>query len=420
MAGSLRCFWQLAARQQQASCLPSRKGFQLHYRRTLVARCADKDTSQAAVVHTDVLEFKVSHDDTAKGKLRLDAYLTAQMPQSSRGKLQAAIKAGNVNVNGRPELKTSVAVRCGDAIQCVLLEAPVMQALPEDLPLDVVYEDDHVLVVNKAAGMVVHPAPGHPTGTLVNAFLHHCGLPAVPVEAQMVADDSSDACAESDIHTSDSDEEGAAPALAPAGSLRPGIVHRLDKGTTGLLVIAKDEYSLMHLSDQFRARSVQRTYQSITLGCPSPPQGQVSTNIGRDSSDRKKMAAFPTSSSRGRSAVSGFRVVRALGDGAAALVEWQLQTGRTHQIRVHAKHIGHSLFGDDAYGGAAGSAVSALGRSKSLRQAVVWKALKELSRPALHAQTLGFTHPLSGQRLQFTSELPPDLVRTLAQLDELK
>ncbi|DBA85286.1 TPA: hypothetical protein ACH3X2_005979 [Trebouxia sp. C0005] len=355
-----------------------------------------------------------SVDTSYQGKLRLDAFLTAQVPQASRGKLQASIKAGNVSVNGKQELKTSSTVRPGDHVQCVLLDAPVMHAIPEDIPLNIVYEDAHVMVVNKEAGMVVHPAPGHATGTLVNAFLHHCGLPPVPLEADIAPDESPEQ------QLSESDDEASMLPVAPNASLRPGIVHRLDKGTTGLLVIAKDEYSLVHLSDQFRARSVQRTYQSITLGCPSPAAGQVSTNIGRDSADRKKMAAFPLGSSRGRNALSGYRVVQALGDGSSALVEWQLQTGRTHQIRVHAKKLGHSLFGDDAYGGAGGSAVSAIGRGKSLRQAVVWKALKDLNRPALHAETLGFTHPISGDRLQFTSELPSDFQHTLLQLSNLQ
>ncbi|DBB08637.1 TPA: hypothetical protein ACH3X3_008761 [Trebouxia sp. C0006] len=347
MSGSLRCFWQLAAQQRPHAASKHRNLAVCGYAVTQSAK-----SSQMADGEDAAMVLRVTSQDIGKGKLRLDAFLTAQVPQASRGKLQACIKAGNVVVNGKQELKTSSTVRAGDDVQCVLLDAPVMQAIPEDIPLNIVYEDAHVMVVNKEAGMVVHPAPGHATGTLVNAFLHHCGLPPVPVEADTAPDESSEQ------QVSESDDEASMLPVAPNASLRPG-----------LLVIAKDEYSLVHLSDQFRARSVQRTYQSITLGCPSPAAGEVSTNIGRDSADRKKMAAFPLGSSRGRYALSGYRVVQALGDGSSALVEWQLQTGRTHQIRVHAKKIGHSLFGDDAYGGAGGSAVSAVGRGKSLRYA---------------------------------------------------
>ncbi|KAK9816418.1 hypothetical protein WJX72_000028 [[Myrmecia] bisecta] len=366
-----------------------------------------------------------------KGKLRLDAFLSRRLPTASRAKLQAAIKEGHVTVNGKPQSKASCAVRAGDVVTCTLPDPVPLEAAPEDIPLDVVFENTHVIVVNKPAGMVVHPSAGHMSGTLVNALLHHCHLPAMGVADVRTSltpseDDEEEQEGFEDDSNGDKDGDGA-PLLTPLSSsngqvpiIRPGIVHRLDKGTTGLLMVAKDDQTHRHLSDQFKARTVQRTYWSIVLGRPKPGQGRVETNVGRDLKDRKRMAAFAYHCNQGRHAASNFRVLEELAGGAAALVEWRLDTGRTHQIRVHAKHIGHPLFGDETYGGAGGTAVSVIGRGKGSWQAAVKKLLKDFARPALHAKTLGFHDPLPNKDLEFTSELPPDLQHLLAELRSLE
>jgi 23S rRNA pseudouridine1911/1915/1917 synthase len=374
--------------------------------------------------------FQVDPADVPPGaaKLRLDAFLAAKMPQTSRARLQASIKEGLVVVNGRAQSKASYAVKPGDAVAAAVLPPPPLEAAPEALPLDVVFEDEHLIVINKSADMVMHPSPGHYTGTMVNALLHHCGLPGVrlgpgadpPPLALTPAD-------ESDIDEDDDDDEGApglllgsqtATAAPAAGAvIRPGIVHRLDKGTTGLVVVAKTDAAHISLCTQFKDRTVGRAYQALTLGVPRPPSARVATNVGRDFRDRKKMAAFAYGSTRGRLAASNYTVLETLAAGRAGLVEWRLETGRTHQIRVHSKHVGHSLIGDDAYGGGAGAAVSALGGGKTARVAATHGVLKALGgRPALHAKTLEIDHPVTGERLRFDSELPPDFTAALDAL----
>jgi len=377
----------------------------------------------------------------ASGKVRLDAYLASQMPQTSRARLQASIKEGLVEVNGRLLTKASYVVRPGDVVLCRVLPPPPLEASAEALPLDIVFEDDHVIVVNKSADMVMHPSPGHYTGTMVNALLHHCGLPPLqvdPGDSSTAADRSFDDLSSSTEDEDDPEEDGeggttterkpgggggllggATTPLAVNASnpvIRPGIVHRLDKGTTGLVVIAKTDVAHASLSSQFKDRTAGRTYQSITLGVPRPAAGRVAANVGRDFRDRKKMAAFEYACTRGKTAASHYEVLEAVAGGRAALVEWKLETGRTHQIRVHAKYLGHPLLGDELYGGAGGSAVSVLGAGKAPRIAVTHSLVKALARPALHAKTLEFDHPTTGQRLQFDSELPEDFAITLEVL----
>jgi len=366
-------------------------------------------------------EFRVSPEPGSleKEKVRLDSFLSGQMPEVSRAKLQAGIKEGLVTVNAKVQTKVSHPIKRGDLICCQLPPPVQLDATPEDIPLDIVHEDEHILVVNKAAGMVVHPSPGHYTGTLVNALLHHCRLPAMHVALGSPSQLSLQA--PGDGEEVPEEEEGIV--LAPASlsgqsmpTIRPGIVHRLDKGTTGLMVIAKDDFTHAGLCEQFKEHSVERTYQSISIGVPKKASGVIETNIDRDPRDRLKMTVCGFHCNRGKHAVSTYQVLEEVADGRAALVQWQLETGRTHQIRVHAKHAGHAIFGDDTYSGGVSSAVAFIGTKNTLRRQMVQKLVKTLGRPALHAKTLGFVHPVTQETLRFDSELPADLLHALDQL----
>lgn len=359
-------------------------------------------------------------------------------------------------MNQKRQTKSSYGIRAGDQIQCSILPPPPLEASPEDIPLDIVYEDDCIIVINKAADMVMHPSAGHCSGTLVNALLHHYRLPAIQLSdrdgehassqtsrgllgAENSSDDgdsSIDARYEDDdddddeghYDVSDDDDAWPSPLYIATGDIqrhstdgviRPGIVHRLDKGTTGLVVVAKTDAAHASLSSQFKERSVERMYVSITLGVPQPREGRITTNIGRDFRDRKKMAAFAYDCTRGKTAASRYCVHDVLASGTAALVSWRLETGRTHQIRVHAKHIQHPLLGDETYGGGSATSARIIGAGKSLRISKVHEILKELPRPALHAQTLGFAHPGTGERLQFESSIPLDFESALSNLRDL-
>ncbi|RMZ53057.1 hypothetical protein APUTEX25_001176, partial [Auxenochlorella protothecoides] len=286
-----------------------------------------------------------------QGRMRLDAYLSKMLPGASRARLVSCIRSGLVGVNGAPPPKPSTPVRAGDVISCGLAPLPASRALPQDIPLDVVYEDAHLLVLNKAAGIVVHPSAGHADGTLVNALLHHCGVRGMELEPGHAAptallggaagaaedsedeDEDDDSDVEDEVASSLGEGGGRCGATVPEthvghqpGVIRPGIVHRLDKGTTGLLVVAKTEAA------RFRARTVQRLYLSVTLNTPHPARGRLETNVGRDCASRMRMATFAAASSRGRLAISTWAVERELAGGGAALTRWRLGTGRTHQI----------------------------------------------------------------------------------------
>ncbi len=409
--------------------------------------------------------FHVDAEDFQKSsKVRLDAYLAIKLPQTSRARLQASIKGGLITVNGSPQSKASYVIKQGDIVNCSVLPPPPLEAAPESIPLDIVFEDDHVIVVNKTADMVMHPSPGHYTGTMVNALLFHCGLPSVKLAvaaaaaaggAGMSSDGSvAGVLSESEVEDTDEDDDVgielllgnqvseiatnngssnngngssetgessvSSTSLSSLGSdahvIRPGIVHRLDKGTTGLVVVAKTDLAHLSLCGQFKDRSVGRAYYALTLGIPQPVKGRVQSNIGRDFRDRKKMAAFEFASTRGRNAASNYKVLETLAGGRAALVEWRLETGRTHQIRVHSKYIGNPLIADETYSGGSGAAVSILGGGKATRVAATHAVIKRLSRPALHAKTLEFDHPVTGKRMQFDSELPEDFQEALEML----
>ena len=298
--------------------------------------------------------------------LRLDAWLAGRLPSLSRSRLRALIDKGLVRLDGAPA-RPSARVRAGQAA-LVTVPAPVRaEPEPEDIEVAVVHEDGHLLVVNKPAGLVVHPGAGTPRGTLVNALLRH------------VRDLS-----------------------GVGGVLRPGIVHRLDRGTSGLLVVAKDDEAHRALVRQFAGRSVEKEYLALVLGTPSRASGEVDAPIGRDPVHRQKMSVRAT---RGRQARTAWRVEERF-DGAT-LLRVRIHTGRTHQIRVHLASVGHPVAGDAVYGGA---------RTPSSRRAAAREALLSHDRPALHAARLAFTHPASGERLALEAPLPPDLLALLERL----
>ncbi|KAL9264040.1 hypothetical protein AKJ16_DCAP04376 [Drosera capensis] len=341
--------------------------------------------------------------ETKSGKVRLDAWISSRILGISRARVQASIRAGLVAVNGRVVDKVSHVVRIGDLVKCTISELQPLRADPEEIPLDIVYEDDHVLVVNKPAHMVVHPAPGNPRGTLVNAILNHCSLPTVAFYNNEAASEAEDALDDDNID----DEFKIFPAhqMPTEGttfgpSIRPGIVHRLDKGTSGLLVVAKDELSHAHLSQQFKKHSVSRVYLSLTSGVPSPAAGRVEIPIGRDVNNRLRMTAVtgPNRSRNVRHAASRYKVVEVLANGGSALVEWRLETGRTHQaihfllqfIRAHAKYMGIPLLGDEVYGGTKDMSLSLLRpKTQSSSHAQLGELVSGIERQCLHAMILG-------------------------------
>ena len=289
---------------------------------------------------------------------RLDKALAAAFPDMSRERLKALIREGCVTMGGAGEAQPA-RKRGGGETVAVRVPAPTSpDALPQDIPLDIVFEDEHLLVVDKPAGLVVHPAAGNLDGTLVNALLHHC----------------------------------AGRLSGIGGVARPGIVHRIDKDTSGLLVVAKTDRAHEGLARQFADHSIERVYRAIVAGRPVPPAGTVAKWLARSPHDRKKIAVMPDG--RGKRAVTHYRTVAPLDD--AALVECRLETGRTHQVRVHMAAIGHPLLGDPVYA-----------RSRPKHSLVLAKL--NFRRQALHAAVLGFNHPITDTKLSFVSPDPADL-----------
>jgi 23S rRNA pseudouridine1911/1915/1917 synthase len=297
---------------------------------------------------------------------RLDAFLAQALPELSRARIQALIAGGAVTVSGGPA-RASARVRPGQAVRVEVPEPAPATPRAQDIPLRVVFEDEHLLVIDKPAGLVVHPGAGTRDGTLVNALLHHVrGLSGV------------------------------------GGVARPGIVHRLDRGTSGLIVVAKSDESHRGLSAQFASRTVEKHYLAVVHGVPRARRGAIDAPIGRHPVHRKKMT---TAAPRGRPARSSYEVEEAL-DGAA-LLRVRIHTGRTHQIRVHLASIGHPIAGDATYGGT---------RAPSARAAAARAALSTFPRPALHAATLAFDHPVTGARIALSAPLPADMAALLAAL----
>jgi 23S rRNA pseudouridine1911/1915/1917 synthase len=312
---------------------------------------------------------------TAEAGRRLDRLLAERLDGLSRSRLKGLIEAGMVSAGGATINEPSMRVKPGQTFAIVIPE--IVAAAPEGqaLALEVVYEDSHIIVIDKAPGMVVHPAPGNPDRTLVNALIGHCGR-----------------------------------SLAGIGGVRrPGIVHRLDKDTSGLIVAAKTEAAHKGLVEQFARRSVERTYSAVVWGLPAPAAGAIRGDIGRSPRNRKKMAVLTRG---GRPAETRYRVRRSFAEGALSLLACRLLTGRTHQIRVHLSHIGHPLVGDRVYG--------RLGARRLARlPAPARAAVEALPRQALHARTLGFRHPVTADNLRFESDLPPDIKGLIKSLETL-
>ncbi len=305
-----------------------------------------------------------------KKKERLDVYLTNHVENATRTKVQAAIRAGLVQVDGKA-VRASHTVAPGEVIHITLPHPPPPDVKAEPIPLSIVYEDDDLLVVNKPAGMVTHPAYGNYTGTLVNALLFHC-------RALSTMNESS----------------------------RPGIVHRLDKDTSGLMVIAKNDVAHVHLARQFARRTIAREYWAVVWGKFSASAGVIDAALGRSKADRKKMAVV----AEGKHAVTNYEVLEPFP--YLSLVRLRLQTGRTHQIRVHLAHIGHPVFGDPTYHGRRLNAGPGTSRQKS----EVQELLELVPRQALHAKTIGFVHPATREKMVFDSVLPEDMQTLLDRL----
>jgi len=298
--------------------------------------------------------------------LRVDKFLMNFIENATRNKIQQAAKGGNILVNGQT-VKSNHKVKANDQVK-VLFEHPPHEYLltPEDIPLDIVFEDDQLLVVNKPAGMVVHPGHGNYSATLINALIYH--FDNLPVNSNE----------------------------------RPGLVHRIDKDTSGLLVVAKTEHALSHLSKQFFHKTSEREYLALVWGDVKDDEGMVEGHIARHPKNRLQMAVFPQGD-QGKEAVTRYKVLERFG--YVSLVACKLETGRTHQIRVHMKYIGHTLFNDERYGGDK----ILKGTTFTKYKQFVENCFSQLPRQALHAKTLGFEHPVTGEFLRFETPLPEDM-----------
>ena len=306
---------------------------------------------------------------------RLDKALAAALPTLSRVRLQALIAEGHVSRNGKPVTKPTQKAKAGEIYIVNVPPPEPAEPRAQKMHLNIVHEDKDLLVIDKPVGMVVHPAPGNRDKTLVNALLAHCGKSLSGI----------------------------------GGVVRPGIVHRLDKDTSGLIVVAKNDAAHQALSKQFADRSLSRTYRALVWGIPHPERGIIEGSIGRNPRDRKKMSV----NKKGKHAVTHYRTLETYE--IASLVECKLETGRTHQIRVHFAHHKHPVIGDPVYG-KKGSGIGSQGSGKKEK---ILKALSEFSRQALHARELKFRHPRSGKNMRFKSEMPADMMKLLNKVRSL-
>ncbi|MDZ4700053.1 MAG: RluA family pseudouridine synthase [Rhodothermales bacterium] len=333
---------------------------------------------------------------------RLDVYITGFVANATRTKVQQALQDERVRVNDRVVTRSSYRVQGGDHIVCTVLRQPPVEARPEAIPLEIVYEDAWLLVVNKRAGMVVHPAYGNRTGTLVNALLHHLG--AGPISFETEEEEEEEVVVGLSMAT-------ARPRGMEGIDIRPGIVHRLDKDTSGLLVVAKDDATHAHLARQFYDRTSRRTYEALVWGEPTPREGVIETSLFRDSRDRRKMAVVPAE--KGKRAVTHYALIESFG--YTSHLQFRLETGRTHQIRVHAEYLRHPILGDATYGGQE----VRFGPQSSKRASFFRNLFERMPRQALHARTLGFTHPKTGVAMDFDSPVPEDMAWVMERLRDV-
>lgn len=301
---------------------------------------------------SESIEIYVSTEDVGK---RIDTFVSGNISEMTRSAIQGLIEKNKILVNGKPVNK-NYKLKSGDSIAVEIPEPQVMDAIPENIPLEIVYEDNDLLVVNKPKGMVVHPAHANYNGTLVNALLYHCGESLSGIN----------------------------------GVIRPGIVHRIDKNTSGLLIVAKNDRSHIRLAEQIKEHSFTREYEAVATGYFKETSGTIEAPIGRHKTDRKKMCVTTENS---RHAVTHYTVIRQYA--GYAHVKLRLETGRTHQIRVHLSYIGHSVLGDDVYG----------------------KSYKNIDGQCLHARKIGFIHPSTNEYMEFTSELPDYFRKILDKLE---
>jgi 23S rRNA pseudouridine1911/1915/1917 synthase len=311
----------------------------------------------------------------ARGGPRGGRTLAGLAPQLSRSRLKSLIESGSVSSDGQPVTQPSAKVEGGQIFAIVIADPIPADPVGQDIDLEILFEDEEIVVLNKPPGLVVHPGPGNPDRTLVNALIAHCGASLKGI----------------------------------GGVLRPGIVHRLDKDTSGVMVTAKTQRAHQSLVRQFAERRVERAYEALVWGCPNPPRGEIAGNIGRSPKNRKKMAVLKTA---GRPAATRYRVLRSFSRGLASHIECRLLTGRTHQIRVHLSDRGHPLLGDPLYGRARADRIRLLNPAAR-------DALRRLGRQALHAKTLAFKHPASDERLEFVTNIPSDIKGLLKCLEEL-
>ncbi|HEY6162232.1 MAG TPA: RluA family pseudouridine synthase [Bacteroidia bacterium] len=310
--------------------------------------------------------------DKGQELLRIDKFLMNRIENASRTKIQAAAEAGCIHVNGKP-VRSNYKVKPADLITVMLPDPPrEIELIPQNIPINILYEDDDIIIINKEAGMVVHPGYGNYKGTLMNALVHH--FENLPVSKTQKVE----------------------------ANLRPGLVHRIDKNTSGIIVIAKNELAMTRMAKKFFDRDIDRTYLALVWGDFAEEEGTVTGNIGRSLKDRKRMAVFPDGE-YGKNAVTHWKVVERFG--YVTLIECKLETGRTHQIRVHMEYIGHPLFNDETYGGNK----ILKGTTFTKYKQFVENCFELMPRHALHARSLGFKHPGTGKYIHFDSELPADM-----------
>ncbi len=318
--------------------------------------------------------------DAGQNPLRVDKFLLDKVENTSRNKIQEAAKGGNIHVNEYP-VKSNYKVKPGDTIQMMVREEPkILELIPQNIPIEVIFEDNEFIIVNKEAGIVVHPGYGNYKGTLINALIYHFGqLPT-----------------------------------SPELNHRPGLVHRIDKNTSGLLVIAKTESAMTKLAKQFFDRTVDRKYLALVWGDVKENKGTIKTNLARNLKNRKVMDTYDFEGEVGKHAITNYKVVKRLG--YVTLVECKLETGRTHQIRIHMKSIGHPLFNDPEYGGEK----ILKGQNSANYRRFIQNCFDEIPGQALHARSLSFDHPSNKERVSFEMDLPSGFIKIIEKFEKLE